>query len=449
VRLPALKLFVSCRAREHRPHDSAATNQEAFERRRASTGAGVSASPSRTAEPARPMLPILVALAIAGQWIVLHLSGVHFAPHWTALISGAGIFGAAFLLSWAAEVAQLDIPQSLALAFLALVAVLPEYTVDIYFAWQAGKDPAYTAYATANMTGANRLLIGVGWVSVVFAVWFKTRARYIAIPRDHGVELFYLLVATAYSFVLPFKATISVIDAAVLLTIFGFYAVAAARAHVVEPELEGPSELIATLSPGRRRLAVFGLFAVAGTTILMAAEPFAEGLLESGRHFGIEEFLLVQWLAPLASEAPEFIVAILFALRGKAGAAMGTLISSKVNQWTLLIGMLPLAYGASAGQFSAPMHLDERQVEEIFLTAAQSLFAVIVLSDFRFSVWDGLMLFVLFSTQLLSTDPVFRYWYSFFYLALSVGFIVLRSDLRRSLWLLLLRAPAGDVVPPT
>ena len=67
------------------------------------------------------------------------------------------------MLSWAAEVAQLDIPQALALALLALIAVLPEYAVDMYFAWMAGKNPSYTAFATANMTGANRLLIGVGW----------------------------------------------------------------------------------------------------------------------------------------------------------------------------------------------------------------------------------------------------------------------------------------------
>ncbi len=398
--------------------------------------------------PFRPLVAIVCALLLALQWAVLRGIGATFAPHWTALLAGAGIFGAAFLLSWGAEVAQLDVPQALALAFLALVAVLPEYTVDIYFAWQAGKNPTYTAFATANMTGANRLLIGVGWASVVFAVWLKTRRRGISITRDHGVELFYLLLATAYSFVLPAKATLSILDTIVLLTIFVFYALTAARAHVVEPELEGPSELIATLTPTLRRLATLGLFLVAGGTILLAAEPFAEGLLECGRRFGIEEFLLVQWLAPLASEAPEFIVAILFAVRGNAGAAMGTLISSKVNQWTLLIGMLPLAYGVSAGHLGAPMHLDSRQVEEILLTAAQSLFAVIILADFRFSLLDGTVLFVLFSTQLLSTDPVFRYWYSFLYLVLAAAFVLFRSNVRHSLWELLRRAPRGELVPP-
>jgi cation:H+ antiporter len=389
----------------------------------------------------RSVLAIGIASALAIQWIVLRLLHVELAPHYEALLAGTGIFGAAFLLSWGAEVAQLDIPQALALAFLALVAVLPEYTVDIYFAWRAGKDPSYTAFATANMTGANRLLIGVGWVAVVVAFWVRTRQRAIAIAHGHGVELFFLMLATVYSFVLPFKATLSVWDAVVLLSIFIAYTVAAARSHVVEPELEGPSEYVASFGVGARRAATIGCFLLAGGTILMAAEPFAEGLLASGRRFGIEEFVLVQWLAPIASEAPEFIVAILFALRGNAGAAMGTLISSKVNQWTLLIGMLPLAYGTSAGSFAHPMHLDARQVEEILLTAAQSLFAIMVLADFSFSLLEGAAFFVLFSTQMVSTSPEFRYYYSFIYLVLALAMLVFRPKVRRSVWALVRRVP--------
>ena len=75
------------------------------------------------------------------QWIVINLSGLHPAPEWQSLSAGLAIFGAAFMLSWAAELAQLDIPQALAIALLALIAVLPEYAVDMYFAWEAGKDP--------------------------------------------------------------------------------------------------------------------------------------------------------------------------------------------------------------------------------------------------------------------------------------------------------------------
>src|SRR5262245_29470510 len=372
------------------------------------------------------------AAALPLQWLIIHFSGVHLAPHWEALSSGISIFGAAFLLSWAAELAQLDIPQSLALAFLALIAVLPEYAVDIYFAWQAGKNPAYISYATANMTGANRLLIGLGWATVVIAFWLKTGKRVVHLGRDQKGEVLALSAATLYSFVIPLKGTMSLVDAVFLLLLFAVYMVAASREQMVEPELEGPPEMIAHFSRGARRTITLWLFAYSGFTIYTAAEPFAEGLLASGRTLGIEEFILVQWLAPLASESPEFIVAILFALRGNPQASMRTLVSSKVNQWTLLIGMLPLAYCLSAEQL-APMHLDSRQVEEILLTAAQSLFAVVVIASFTFSLSEALILLVLFASQLFFVSPEVRYLYSIAYLGLAVALSVWSRETRVSI----------------
>lgn len=377
------------------------------------------------------------AILLCLQWIVPHSSGVHPSPEWQALSAGLAIFGAAFLLSWSAELAQLEISQALALALLALIAVLPEYAVDMYFAWMAGKDPQYTAYATANMTGANRLLIGLGWASVVFTYWFKTGRKSFNLEPSHKIEICYLSLATVYSFFIPFKKQLDLFDALVLITIFVFYIRAASRAAHIEPELEGPSKMIAHWGKQPRRVVTVLLFFFSGYAIFISAEPFAEGLLATGRTFGIEEFLLVQWLAPLASESPEFIVAILFALRGNPGASIGTLISSKVNQWTLLIGMLPAVYAFSAGQI-IPMQMDSRQVEEVLLTAAQSLFAVAILANLTFSVTEAAVLFILFSTQLLIPDPRFRYYYSFLYILFTVGLFVINRATRESFFALFL-----------
>jgi len=376
---------------------------------------------------------LVTATLLPLQWIVIRLLGIHLSPQWEALGAGVAIFGAAFILSWAAEVAQVDIPQALALAFLALIAVLPEYAVDIYFAWSAGKDPHYTAYATANMTGANRLLIGLGWAAVVVTCWLKHRQRQVILDRSHSNELLHLGLATLYSFVIPLKGTISALDSFILIAIFISYMISASKAKFVEPELEGgPGELLMRLPPLGRRLATLGMFAYAGLGIYLSAEPFAEGLLATGRTFKIEEFLLVQWLAPLASESPEFIVAIVFALKGKPGASMGTLVSSKVNQWTLLIGMLPIAYSLSAGHLGS-MHLDARQTEEIFLTAAQSLFAIAVLADLSFSLAEAGLIFLLFATQLFFTDAAFRYGYAIAYIVLAVTWIIFSRSSRQSL----------------
>ena len=376
------------------------------------------------------LFALLSAALLALQWVLLRLAGVSLTPHWTALLSGIGIVGAAILLSWAAEVAQLDVPQSLAFAFLALIAVLPEYAVDMYFAWQAGEDPAYAQYATANMTGANRLLIGFGWAAVVVAYWIKTRNRSVELKRSQTLEISYLTIATAYSFIIPLKGSISLLDTVVLLAIFGFYVAAASRAGMAEPELGGPSALLGSLPTARRRLATLALFALAGLTILLGAEPFAESLLAVGRTSGMEEFLLVQWVAPLASESPEFIVAILFALRRNPSAGIATLVSSKINQWTLLIGMLPLVYSLSAGRAGA-LVLDSRQTEEVLLTAAQSVFALAVIANLRFSLWAAALLAVLFGSQLLFTAPGTRYGYSVGYIVLTALLLVTNRTIRR------------------
>ena len=372
---------------------------------------------------------LLIALAGATTVpaLLMRLGGMHAAAGFEALTFGIAILGGAFLLTWAGEVAELDISQGLALAFLALVAVLPEYAVDLYFAWKAASHPEYTAYATANMTGANRLLIGIAWPVIVFLYWSRTRQRELQLPASRAVELVFLSAATIYSFVIPFKGTLSLIDAVVLISIFIAYMWRIAGAAAGEPDLVGPALALAGLRPARRRGLVVVFFLFSAGVILGSAEPFAEALLRLGRGHGIDEFLLVQWLAPLASEAPEIIIACILTLKGNAQAGIGAMVSSKVNQWTLLVGTLPLVYSAGLGHVGA-LHLDPRQVEEILLTAAQSLFGIAVLCNLRLSMFEAAMLFVLFITQLLYADPAVRYGFAAAYITFGVVLGVRKRD---------------------
>ncbi len=330
----------------------------------------------------------------------------------------------------------MDLPQSVSIGLLALIAVLPEYAVDLYFAWKAGKDPLYTAYATANMTGSNRLLIGIGWPAVLLAAFWKRSQRSVVLTPANALELVALLGATVYSFIIPIKGNLNLGDTFILVSLFGFYAYLSMQAEVAEPELEGPALAIAALPKIQRRLVVASLFVFAATAIFLSAEPFAEGILEAGRKFEIEEFLLVQWLAPLASEAPEFIVAILFALRGKAEVGMRALISSKVNQWTLLVGMLPAAYSVSAGTW-APMPMDSRQVEEMFLTSAQSLFGMVLLMNLQFTLGEALALAILFLAQMFFPQSSVRYAFAGGYLILALGLLFTQAKRRDSIMTLL------------
>ncbi len=375
-----------------------------------------------------PYLYLILILAVIatlpGLWA--GLSHTHLMPVIGTITFGVAVFGAAFMLSWAAEAAQIDISESLAVAILALIAVLPEYAVDFVFTWKAGQGypevNEWHHYAIANMTGANRMLVGLGWPFILFLYVLVKKKKSIILDETQRVEIFYLAMATIYSFTIPLKGSLTVIDTLILVTIFALYTRRAAQMESAEPDLVGPVKIIANMKTVKRRLATAGLFLFAGFVIFYVAEPFAESLVEMGATLGIDRFLLVQWLAPIASESPEFIIAATWTLRGAAGSALKALISSKVNQWTLLIGTIPLVFSISAGQI-VTFTLDDKQVHELWLTAAQSLFAVAVLVNLNLGRGEGLLLLGLFMLQFIFEG--IRIEVAIAYIALAVVFHIM------------------------
>lgn len=348
-------------------------------------------------------IPMILAVLCTVPGFILKLMVPELSPPMTALITGIAILGSSFLLLWACDAAQKDVSQALALAVVALIAVLPEYAVDMYFTWQAGQDPQsdYAHYAIANMTGANRLLIGVAWTIIVAIGWFKTR-RGVELDKDRRTEVLFLGMATLYAFFIPFKGSLVWYDGIVFVGLYVGYIRIASQRPCLECELDGPAELLGRLPKAKRRMATALLFLFSAGVILSNAEHFSEALVATGKVLGINEFLLVQWLAPIASEAPEFTVAILFALRGHAAIALGSLVSAKLNQWTLLVGMIPGVYGLSSGSFAAPIPMGAFQMNEILLTAAQSLLAVALIVGMRIGLKGALLLFGLFAGQFLA-----------------------------------------------
>jgi cation:H+ antiporter len=392
----------------------------------------------------RDLLALCAAAALPLPWLVLHrLEGIGLAPLVVAVLAGLAILGGAFLLSWAIELAERDIPQGLAILFLALVSVLPEYAVDLHFAWTAGKDPSYAPYAVANMTGANRLLIGLGWAVVVVVACWRTRSNELRLDPAQGLEVRFLIWATCYSFLIPLSGTINLLDAGMLFLLFGFYAWSAMQGESESVELVGPPLLVDREFADRgRRIWALSLFVFAASAIFVAAEPFAESLVMIGRSRQVDEFLLVQWVAPLASESPEFLVAILFALRLRASVGIGALISSKVNQWTLLVGAIPIAYAISSGGV-AGIPLDERQTGELFLTSAQSLLAAVLISTLRFKRSDALWLFLLFLGNFFFTGTEVRTIFTGIYLCLAIALLAVSEERRRHFVQLATTLPPG------
>jgi cation:H+ antiporter len=376
------------------------------------------------------LIALTIVLAMPGMFVTM--TGTSFGLVMDTALQGAVVVAAAFLLSWSADALQVDLSQGLALALIALIAVLPEYAVDVTFAWKAGQDPRFAPYAIANMTGANRLLIGVAWPLVFAVFWLKTRQRVLVLERSHALEVLTLTIASAYALTFLFKSAIGLVDTVVLVLLFAGYIALISRAPATASHLIGPAATIGALSRRIRYVSIAALMIYAAGAIVIVAEPFAEGLIETGTALGVDEFLMVQIVAPIASETPEFLIAGLLAFHGNPGAGLGALISSKVNQWTLLVGALPVAYTLARGE-PGSLPLDAHQWEEVFLTAAQSVFAVSLITRGRLTWWAAVALFTLFVIQFLVPSEGTRLVIAWTYLALALLILIVRRTSLRAL----------------
>ena len=366
-----------------------------------------------------PLTAVAVALVLTIPWVGSELAGRHYGPSTTVLVSGLAVLGASFLLAWGAETAEKDVPRAFALAVLAVLAVAPEYAVDALYAWTAGAQAGTPRgieagnLAVANMTGANRILIGLGWSGIaVFTILRARRGGDSAVTRrdgfladlvtlDRGIatEITFLAVATLWAFFVPLGGGITALDTAILVGLYVAYIAIIIRAGAeAQEEHVGVPAYFQSYSKVPRVGIVLSLFAYSGLMILTAVEPFAHGLEDLGIQYGIPEFFMIQWIAPLASESPELIVVTVLVLKSRSTAGFNALISSKLNQWTLLIGTLAVVYSVALGQYGA-LPFDFKQQLEIWLTAAQSFFAMALLVDFTISLREAVALLVLFLSQ--------------------------------------------------
>ena len=391
-------------------------------------------------------LALVALLGLPGAGLLL--SGAHVHPIIASLLYGLGILSGAFLLSWAAEVAELDISAALAIAILALLTVLPEYAIEVVLSWDAGATfdtetrlvTAETQRVAANVTGANRMLIGIGWSVVILIYWLKHRDS-LDLRGQIGPELTFLTVATLLTFIVFFIREVHLLLAAALLVIYVAYLWVGARRPVDAPALQGLTATLGALPPLWRRTAIGLLFAYGAGVILIAADPFVAGLVDAGHGLGVDEFILIQWLAPLASETPEVVVAVLFGLRANPAGGLAVLIASEINKFTLLVGSMVGVFSISAGELTG-FPLDFRQSVEFLLTASVSLFALLLIARQRADWRAGGVLLGLFIVHLFFPAAQHRLWMAGGYLALALLLCLL--DWRRMILLVRPEPAASD-----
>jgi cation:H+ antiporter len=330
----------------------------------------------------------------------------------TALWTFPSILFSAFLVAWGAEAAQFLVSQGLALAILAWLQTLPEFAVEAVIAWEAGKDPAKVHLAIANFTGSIRLLVGLGWPLVYFVAAFFARRTgkrktWIAITFDdeHAIEIVGLLPPLLWFTVIWWKGTLGLVDAAVLTCCYVAYLVALLRVPPRKGDVEEIGDLPAVSrwalaqGPGRRGWAIAGIFLVGGAILAVSAHAFVESMLALAMTAGVSQFVFVQWVAPFLSEFPEKLSAFNWARQiTKAPMAVMNLVSSTINQWSILSALIPVIYSFSRGTPSAIV-FDRHQRLEILLTILQSFLGWLLLLNLDLRAFEAGILFVFWLVQ--------------------------------------------------
>jgi cation:H+ antiporter len=323
---------------------------------------------------------------------------------------------AALLISWAAESAQFLISQGAALAALALIQTLPEYSVEAVLAWSAGADRSQVQYMTANFTGATRLLIGFGWPLIFIVAAFASRFKHgrfltaIELQPEHSVEVLSFLVPVLYLVLISIKGTISLLDGVVLV---GVYAVVVYLLSLAPPEeaekvedMDAIPRWILRRRPALRGNLIIFLFLAGGLAIFVCAHPFVESCKALGLAIGISPYIMLQWIAPILSEFPEKVSAFNWARKVRAAPiAFMNMASSALQEITLLVAVMPAVYYLSSSQHGlgvGPICLNDFQRVEILLTASQAFLGMVLLLDLRVRLYEALGLLVLWVAQILA-----------------------------------------------
>ena len=159
------------------------------------------------------------------------------------------------------------------------------------------------------------------------------------------------------------------------------------------------------MPPLRRRLAIAGLFLLGGVALYFVATPFLESMKGLAVALGVAPFVFVQWVAPFLSEFPEKTSAFYWARsRGKAGMALMNMVSSNINQWTVLAAMIPIVYSFSLGPPGRGAVHAASTGWSSSSPCCRACSGMVLLANLRFEGYEAVGLFVLWFAQFMRPD---------------------------------------------
>ena len=344
---------------------------------------------------------------------------------------GVGVIGAGFMLAWAADAGEAVFSAGPVLAVIALLAVLPEFVIELRL--------AYTQHAelvTANLTGATRLLLTGATALPLLVAYLAHRGHRtdpaVTLDVNRRRELAVLLLTSLFAVQIVVRGDLTVIDGVILIGLYVAYARRVQGTQHEKPAVVGVAAGLLSLPRRQQRAAITMLIVVAGVVILTIANPFADALLATGTSLGIDPYLLIQSVVPAATEAPEFVIVAVLVVNHRPAQGLALFLASSVSQWTLALGAMPIAYLWGGGGLALP--LAGREQLELGFTIALTLFVVAALVTLRPEPPDAYLIAAVFLVQLVFPAPFVRFAAGFVLLVFAIDLMFARRRDLRSLF---------------
>ncbi|MCL4325853.1 MAG: hypothetical protein M1481_03385 [Candidatus Thermoplasmatota archaeon] len=308
------------------------------------------------------------------------------------------------------ELIEEHVPHGIALAILSFVEMLPELGVELSIVMMAVFDPKFIIYISSNFTGANRILIGIGWPIIFFVLCLKNRSFVREVELDNVIAVYaiFLLTVNVLYFYIVFFHELNIFIGVIMIFIFLIFLYVQYRIKSNGRDYDEYMKITKKIRErgGNGMLYVLPVVLIVGGGILLyiSADPFVTELMAISSVLGISTYYFIQWVAPFITEFPELSTAALWSKNGKGSTPLAALVSSQFEQWSVMIGVIPIVYFIFDGGHPFFIPLDNLQVTEVLLTVMQSLFSAVILLKMKIKQWEFIVIFVLWIADIVSVS---------------------------------------------
>ena len=135
--------------------------------------------------------------------------------------------------------------------------------------------------------------------------------------------------------------------------------------------------------------------------LLWSADKFVDGAVAIAHNFGVSTLIIGLTIVSVGTSAPEIIVSTIASLEGAPEIAISNAMGSNIANIGLVLGvtaiLAPLPFATSVLKFEMP-----------WMLFATFLVAVVLLWDYKLSLWDGIALLLVLTLGLAQMFRTFK-----------------------------------------